>query len=87
MTEHLTDKIRGRLRALATWLRGAAPAPHPPALATTSDNILDRETGKVRLAIQNRARVYHCAILTRDQVRELARSEAPTVLLEQVMGF
>src|SRR5438093_5567101 len=36
MTEHLTDKIRGRLRALATWLRRAAPAPHPPALATTS---------------------------------------------------
>ena len=36
MTEHLTEKIRGRLRALAKWLSRAAPAPHPPALATTS---------------------------------------------------
>ena len=44
-------------------------------LATTSDNIL--KDGKVKDAIQNRARAYQCTILARDQIRHLATTDAP----------
>ena len=54
-------------------------------LATTSDNVLD-ESGKVKESHRNRAEAYGCKIVTRDQVRQLAASDDPVVLLKTMMG-
>lgn len=56
-------------------------------LATTSDFLLDTKTGQIRQDLRTRAQIYRCAIVDRDQIRELARSEAPVETLERVLGF
>lgn len=43
-------------------------------LATTGDNVLDKE-GKVRSALQSRADLYNCKIITRNVIAELATLE------------
>jgi hypothetical protein len=40
--------------------------------ATTSDNILDRNKKEIKEHIRNRAGIYDCTIITRDDLKELA---------------
>ncbi|MBN1605707.1 MAG: DUF1887 family protein [Polyangiaceae bacterium] len=42
-------------------------------LATTSDLIRDRSTGKVKDAIENRAAIYNCHLVLHETIRDLAR--------------
>lgn len=43
-------------------------------LATTSPNVLAKD-GRLKLSIQDRAGIYKCRILVRDEIRELARAQ------------
>jgi Card1-like, endonuclease domain len=55
-------------------------------LATASDFLLDPKTGRVKQGLRTRAEIYRCIIAGREQIRELARSEAPVEALERVMA-
>jgi len=42
-------------------------------LATTSDHVLDRNSGKLKDSLANRAAIYNCNLLVRSQIEALAR--------------
>ncbi|MCX8207743.1 MAG: DUF1887 family protein [Methanothrix sp.] len=42
-------------------------------LVTTSDNVIDSETGKIREHLANRSRLYECTIIDPQKIVELAR--------------
>ena len=42
-------------------------------LATTSDHVLDRNNGKLKASLANRAAIYNCNLLVRSQIEALAR--------------
>ena len=49
---------------------------------TTGTNVLDKE-GKIRAALESRAELYNCRVLSREQITELASmvvSESPDVV-------
>ncbi|MDD4268942.1 MAG: DUF1887 family CARF protein [Pirellulales bacterium] len=54
-------------------------------LATTSANLLDRQTGDVKTHIATRANIYGCHLILHDQIVKLAENPDDVALLQSVL--
>ncbi|NLX98470.1 MAG: DUF1887 family protein [Rhodopirellula sp.] len=53
-------------------------------LATTSDNVLDARSGQLKSNIATRAEIYHCRLVLREQIAQLAAAPDDRRLLESL---